>query len=541
LAIGPSVASSAALAVNVGGGQFEVLPESSGFAFPEGSQVTGFTPIDLDADGDLDVVAGLRGFYWDDQGVPRNIVALRNNGDLTFSDAWAETGIARHLGAEQYVALDWDGDGFQDLFGIDRFWNRVSLHRNLGKGRFENVTEIAFPDDLLFCPGWWDGICKRFTTAAAGDYDNDGDTDLLLTFGDNTFAEDVSPVMLLANDGKGVYSDATDESGDLTKVSMLTGRWGTSFFDLENDGDLDIILPIDILLAGSPLRAPEAKVIIMRNDGSGHFTHVSDVALPPDTPLATAVLAVGDYDGDGAQDILAPVAAFLGEVGGLMHNLAGRDRAWLQVELDELDSAPNGFGSRVTLIADGRVQTREVHHSPVEPWRVHFGLGDATIVSLLEVRWASGVVGIQRNVAVDQRLRVSEANPCPDLPGGQCPVVGVDIDPDSEENRISLNSSGHVVVAILGSAGFDPTEIDVTRTFFAAGRAKATHREGGHLEDVNGDGRLDLISHYRVPEVGIEAGDVEACLRGQMLDRTPFTGCDRVTTHDKAQGKGKNK
>jgi subtilisin family serine protease len=537
LAVGPAFLASSVLAINVGGGRFEVLPDSSGFAFPPNSLVAGVTPIDLDADGDLDVVAGLHAFYRDDQRVPRNIVVLRNNGDLTFSDAWAETEIARHLGGHQYLTLDWDGDGFQDLFGLNRYANRVSLHRNLGKGRFEDVTSTAFPRRLLWCKDWAEGICDLFSTAAAGDYDNDGDTDLLLTFGDNISSENQSAAMLLANDGTGVYSDVTDQAGDLATVTMLSGRWGTSFFDLENDGDLDIVFPIDILLAGVPLRPPEAKLVILRNGGNGHFTHVSDIALPPDTPVASSVLAVGDYDGDGAQDIFAPVGAFIGEVGGLMRNLAGRDHAWLGVELDAVESAPNGYGARVTLVADGRVQTREILYSPVEPWQVHFGLGDATIVSVLEVRWSSGVVGIRRDVAVNQRIRVNEGVLCPDLQGGQCPTVEIDIDPDTDENLINLNSGGLLRVAILGSESFDISSIDVTRTFFASGRAAAAHKQGGHVEDVNGDGLFDLVSHYRIPEAGIESGDVEACLRGQMLDRTPFTGCDRISTKDRREKK----
>ncbi len=528
LAIGPSSYRGAALAINVGGGRFEVLPDSSGFRFPQYRRITGFTPIDLDADGDLDVVAGVYSLFRDDQGVLRNIVVLRNNGDLTFSDAWAATGMGRLMGSHQFMTLDWDGDGFQDLLGLHRYANRVAIHRNDGKGGFEDVTRIAFPKGSLTCNDWWKGVCDFFESAAAGDYDNDGDVDLLLIHQQNVSSEDQPVAMLLANDGTGAYSDVTDQAGDLATVAMFNGRSGPSFFDLENDGDLDILLPIDILLAGTPLRTPEPTVVIMRNDGDGSFTHVSDIALPPDTPLASVVAVVGDYDDDGAQDILAPVGPFIGEAGGLMHNLVGRDHASLQVELNAVDSAPNGYGARVTLVADERVQVREIHHSPVEPWRVHFGLGDAEIVDVLEIRWPSGVVGIRRDVAVDQRITVDEDIPCPDLPDGQCPIVEIDIDPDSDENQVNLRNNGLLRVAILGSDHFDTASIDVTRTFFASGRATPEHKSGGHLEDVNDDGLPDWVSHYRIPATGIEPGDDEACLRGQMLDRTPFRGCDRI-------------
>jgi len=56
------------------------------------------------------------------------------------------------------------------------------------------------------------------------------------------------------------------------------------------------------------------------------------------------------------------------------------------------------------------------------------------------------------------------------------------------------------------------------------------NKDGGHLEDINDDGFLDLLSHYRTPIIDIQSGDIEACLRGQLLDRTPFSGCDSIST-----------
>ena len=81
-----------------------------------------------------------------------------------------------------------------------------------------------------------------------------------------------------------------------------------------------------------------------------------------------------------------------------------------------------------------------------------------------------------------------------------------------------------------GAEGFVVADIDVKRLFFGPGRASPTHKDGGHLEDINDDGFLDLLSHYRTPIIDIQSGDVEACLRGQLLDRTPFSGCDSIST-----------
>jgi hypothetical protein len=105
----------------------------------------------------------------------------------------------------------------------------------------------------------------------------------------------------------------------------------------------------------------------------------------------------------------------------------------------------------------------------------------------------------------------------------------IDIKPGSEPNAINPGSGGLVPVAILGSAELDVQHVDVTTLAFGPDGAQPAHAVGGHLEDVNGDGFADLVSHYPVKETGIAAGAAEACLRGQ-IGATPFEACDAVKT-----------
>ena len=107
-------------------------------------------------------------------------------------------------------------------------------------------------------------------------------------------------------------------------------------------------------------------------------------------------------------------------------------------------------------------------------------------------------------------------------------MVEIDIKPGSDPNSINTRSNGVIPVAILGSANFDVNDVDVTSLTFGPNGATPAHKAGGHVEDVNGDGFDDLVSHYRTQDTGLSSGDTEACVDGATTDGTPLNGCDAV-------------
>ena len=133
--------------------------------------------------------------------------------------------------------------------------------------------------------------------------------------------------------------------------------------------------------------------------------------------------------------------------------------------------------------------------------------------------------------------------------------VEIDIKPGSDENPINLKSKGVITVAILTTDDFDATAVDPMSVEFGPGGATECH-ERGHIEDVDEDGDLDMVLHFRTQETGIEWDDTEAYLTGYAMDGTAIEGLDVIVTvpsegekngdisiedEDEGPGKGKAK
>ena len=106
--------------------------------------------------------------------------------------------------------------------------------------------------------------------------------------------------------------------------------------------------------------------------------------------------------------------------------------------------------------------------------------------------------------------------------------VEIAIRADGESAAVNVASRGVIPVTVLGAADFDIAEIDRSTLRFGPSSATPAHKAGGHLEDVNGDGNPDLLSHYRIADIGFLEADKSACVSGETSDGTLILGCGAI-------------
>ncbi len=245
---------------------------------------------DLTGDGNLDIVTS----SWDREGEMRFFV---NQGDGTFSDHTASSGLKGFFGGLNMVQADYDNDGDIDIYVLRGAWLRNrgrhpnSLLRNNGDKTFTDVTYAA-------------GLGERAYPTKSGawaDYDLDGDLDL---FVGNESSEDFSaPCQLFSNNGDGTFTDVAVEAGVAGEFFCM----GSSFGDYDSDGDPDLYVsvgspnPVMIIPGGGPNR-------LYRNEGNGKFTEVAEKLRVTD-PLAGFPCWFWDFDNDGNLDIYASASS----------------------------------------------------------------------------------------------------------------------------------------------------------------------------------------------------------------------------------------
>jgi hypothetical protein len=405
---------------NEGNGTFKDVTDAAGLAKPDPKYGTLWAVAaafaDYDRDGRLDLFVS-NYVVWDparepvcgnpsspDYCHPRQYEGLpgslfRNNGDGTFADVSAPSGIRAHVGKGMGLGVaDFDDDGWTDVF-VANDTVPAFLFMNTRDGKFR---ESAFDRAVAYTEG---GAAVSGMGADARDFDDDGRPDLFET----ALANETFP--LFRNAGDAGFEDDTTRSG-VGMASRPRSGWGNGIVDLNNDGRKDLFVACgDVMDSAGAFRerVPMANAVLV-NRGDGRF--VDGSAQAGEGFARKAVhrgAAFGDIDNDGRID--AVVTALDGPL-EVWRNVSRAPHHWLLVRTVGTKSNRDGVGAKIRIVTPRGAQHSHVNtavgYGGASDRRVHFGLGGEKVVTEMTIAWPSGKTQILKNVPADQVLTVRE-------------------------------------------------------------------------------------------------------------------------------------
>jgi enediyne biosynthesis protein E4 len=328
-------------------------------------------------------------------------ILYRNEGDGKFADVSDGSAVSRASGTYGLgvTTLDFDRDGWTDVY-VANDSNPSALYRNNRDGTFTDIGIRAG------CAYSQDGKPQAGMGITVADFDRNGTFDLFKT----NFAGDTST--LYANTGDGFCEDRTFAAGIGLNTRFL--GWGVGFVDLDRDGWRDLFLVNGHVYPEVEQLKTEAgyrqRKIVYRNLRNGRFEDITErLGVPVTTAKAGRGAAFGDLDNDGDIDIVVNNIHDTPDLFRLDSRRAGH---WFTARLVGTRSNRSAIGAALTLTAGGATQIEEVRgggsYYAQNDLRVHFGLGDASLVTRLEVRWPSGLTEAWTDLAADRIVTLEE-------------------------------------------------------------------------------------------------------------------------------------
>lgn len=334
---------------------------------------------DYDEDGYLDL------FVANSAGAFRNFL-YHNNGNGTFTKITTGSIVTDTHRSRLGAWADYDNDGDPDVFNPNESNGNNSLYQNQGDGTFVRILAGPHVNDGGDSYG-----------ASWGDYDNDLDLDLFVANAGDQHD------FLYTNNGDGTFTKVT------TGIVVSNGGYGigSSWVDVDNDGDLDLFVANGF---GPGLDSN----FLYYNNGDGSFTEETASVVVTE-PGYSYGCAFGDIDKDGDLDL--GVAKCFGAVeDDAIFKNGGTSNGWLRVALTGQKSNRDGIGARVyikaTIFGNTYWQMREITsasgYAGQNDMAAWFGLGDATDVDSLRIVWPSGVTEVRTEIAINQTITILE-------------------------------------------------------------------------------------------------------------------------------------
>jgi enediyne biosynthesis protein E4 len=403
---------------NNGNGTFTDVTREAGVDDPRWSASAAF--LDYDRDGDLDLfltnyvdftLKGNKKCYAPTgepdyctpaayRPVPDRL--FRNEGNGKFADVTQAAGIGAAFGPGLgVVCADFNSDGWIDIYvANDGAANLLWI--NKGNGAFEETALMSGAAYSL------DGVARAGMGVAAGDFDNDGDDDLLVT----NLAREGST---LYRNHRGSFNDVTLEFG-LARATFPSTGFGVGWFDYNNDGTLDLFAANGAVTIVETLRGTrypfQQKNQLFRNDGEGKpLVEVGANAGSVFEQLQVGRgAAFGDIDNDGDLDVL--VSNNNGPVQLLLNEAAAKNH-WLQVRLRRVSNNRDGIGTRVAVLRKNQAPLwRHAHtdgsYLSAHDSRVHFGLGSDGNPQSIVVSWLGGTREVFEGIKPDTIVTLTE-------------------------------------------------------------------------------------------------------------------------------------